>query len=189
MRLTRWQGIGLLFAALLLSLLAVAHAAAPPTCSDAEKAFDGGRFTEAANEYIAVIAEDPDSDCVDKLLDSVVQLCVHADWLKARNHPEAAAEAYAAIFKLEPVVGQWTCDEGDEPPPGEKGDKGDTGDTGAKGEEGDKGDTGDKGKTGDTGAKGDEGDKGDPGAKGARGDKGDKGDRGPPGRSVLCCPG
>lgn len=179
MRLTPWQGIGLLAAALVLGVLAIAHAAAPPTCSDADKAFEGRRYTEAAKAYIAVIAEDPDSDCVEPhLTQSVRRLCRHANWLKVRRHPEDAATAYAAIFKLEPVKGQATCKMGDKPPDppktvaeppgpmGDKGDKGDPGDKGAPGEKGDKGEQGDRGPT--------------------RGAKVDKGDRGPRGGTLLC---
>ena len=207
MRLTPWQGIGLLAAALVLGVLAIAHAAAPPTCSDADDAFETGRYTEAAKAYIAVLEEDPDSTCVEpRLTRTVSQLCGRANTLKARGYPEDAATAYSAIFKLEPVKGQSVCEDGDgeDPktvtgPPGPKGEKGDTGkkgdtgeqgeqgeqgDTGAKGDRGEQGDAGDKGAKGDTGAKGDKGDKGatgDRGAKGAQGDKGEPGERGPRG--------
>ena len=220
MRLTAWQGIGLLIAALVLGGLAIAHAAAPPTCSDADDAFETGRYTEAVKAYVEVLAEDPGSSCVEpnRTL-SVRKLCRHANRLERRRHPEAAATAYAAIFKLEPVRGQRTCRKGDKPaktvagPPGPKGDtgkkgatgdrgprgvpggkgdtgkKGATGDRGAKGEQGDKGDIGARGATGDRGAKGEQGDKGRPGDRGPRGAKGDKGDRGPRGGSMLCCTG
>lgn len=214
MRLTPWQGIGLIFAALLLGGLAIAHAAAPPTCGDADKAFEGGRYTEAAREYIAVIAEDPDSECATRrLARSIRRLCRHANWLKRRRHPEPAATAYAALFALEPGKGQAKCRKGDKPPdppkvvrgpkgekgdkgePGDKGEKGDTGDKGdpgekgAKGDKGDRGDKGEKGDTGPKGAPGDKGAKGEPGPRGDRGPRGPKGDRGPPGRSLLCCTG
>jgi hypothetical protein len=194
MRLTPWQGIALLAAALVLGWLAIAHAAAEPTCADADKAFEGGRYTVAAKEYIEVIAEDPDSDCALKGLELTTRrLCRHANWLKRRRHPADAATAYSGIFKFEPAKGQAACKKGDKPldppktvqgPPGPKGDKGEKGDPGPKGDKGEpgpKGDTGDpgpKGDTGDKGAKGDPGDKGDRGPKGEKGDKGDKGDPG-----------
>jgi hypothetical protein len=220
MRLTPWQGIGLLAAALVLGVLAIAHAAAPPTCSGADKAFEARRYTEAVKAYIAVLGEDPDSTCVEPhLTQSVRRLCRHANRLKARRHPEDAATAYSAIFKLEPARGQGECKKGDKPGPspktivgppgpkgdtgakgdrgdkgdaGDKGDKGDPGakgDPGVKGDPGENGDKGDKGATGDRGAKGERGDKGEQGDRGPRGAKGEKGDRGPRGWSAPCCTG
>ena len=206
MRLTPWQGIGLLAAALVLAGLAIAHAAAPPTCSDAHDAYETGRYTEAVKAYVAVLKEDPDSTCVEpRLTRSVSRLCGYANSLKARRYPEDAATAYSAIFKVEPARGQRVCEDGDKEdpktktvtgPPGPKGDtgaKGDTGEkgatgdrgakgeTGAKGDTGEKGDAGEQGEKGDTGAKGDKGDQGDKGATGDRGAKGGRGDKGDPG--------
>jgi collagen triple helix repeat protein len=186
MRLTPWQGIGMLVLAAGLILVAVVHAAATPTCSDAQKAFKGHRYTAAAEEYIKVLAEDPESTCARRDLERTVRvLCVHANWLKLRRHPEAAAAAYTAIFKLEPTRGVDSCAIGDPPPDPSKTVQGPPG---PKGDKGDKGDPGEKGDTGDKGDKGDDGDKGDPGDRGKRGPRGYRGPPGPPG-GLLCCTG
>jgi|SRR3954447_8530214 Collagen triple helix repeat (20 copies) len=200
MRLTPWQGIGLLVAALVLAGLAIGHAAAAPTCSDADKAFDGRRYTEAAKLYIEVLAEDPGSACVKpNLVISVRTLCSHANWLKRRRHPEDAAAAYAAIFKLEPTRGQAACRMGDPPADtpkavrgprgprgyrGKQGSAGENGNNGKRGPQGDQGPQGERGrqgKPGDEGQAGENGNNGRPGPRGAQGPQGERGRQGPRG--------